>query len=236
MIAAALKEEGISAIVCVATEYGESLVDAGGAIEVRTGRLNKREMEKLIRTEAPRLVMDATHPYAVNASRSIMEACHDAGVKYCRVVRDSERADDVFLFNDMDSLIDWLQKERGTVFSSLGSKEAGALTALAGFEDRLWLRILPSEKGLADCISAGFPPAHIICMQGPFSKELNEAMFKAAGADILITKESGRAGGFIEKLEAARAVGMKIAVLARPEDFSGMTVWECIRLIKEGDL
>jgi precorrin-6x reductase len=53
-------------------------------------------------------------------------------------------------------------------------------------------------------------------MQGPFSETLNRAMFEAADARILVTKDSGREGGFPEKVRAAKALGMKVAVLERP--------------------
>ena len=79
-------------------------------------------------------------------------------------------------------LYGWLLYENG--------KYTEALTALPDFAQRVWLRILPSQKGLAQCLAAGFPPKHIICMQGPFSRELNEAMFRSTGAEILLTKES----------------------------------------------
>ena len=101
---------------------------------------------------------------------------------------------------------------------------------------RIWLRILPTEQSLKDCLAAGFPPAHIICMQGPFTQELNAAMFRATKADILLTKESGAAGGFPEKLAAARACGMTAAVLARPRDRAGLTLAQWLRRIEEGTL
>ena len=43
-------------------------------------------------------------------------------------------------------------------------------------------------------------------MQGPFSCEMNAATIRQTGAKYLVTKESGAAGGFLEKLEAAAPV------------------------------
>ena len=40
-------------------------------------------------------------------------------------------------------------------------------------------------------------------MQGPFSKELNLAMLRAVDARYFVTKESGKSGGFLEKVQAA---------------------------------
>ena len=101
------------------------------------------------------------------------------------------------------------------------TKEAAALSEVTGAFERIWLRILPSLEGLRMCLDAGFPAKHIICMQGPFSEELNEAMFRACGAQILLTKDTGSAGGFPEKLAAAKKCGMKVFVIKRPEDSEG---------------
>ena len=60
--------------------------------------------------------------------------------------------------------------------------------------------------------------AHLIAMQGPFSKELNIAMLKDTDADYFVTKESGKAGGFEEKLEAAKETGVTLVVIGRPAE------------------
>ena len=236
LLSEALKKKGIPAMVCVATEYGESLLEPGGSLQVHAERLDENAMAALMERERPRLVLDATHPYADDVRCSIQNACAATGREYRRVRRESQMEADCLSFPDMAALIDWLSGQEGVIFSSLGSKEARALAAVPGSEGRVWLRILPSQKGLADCLCAGFPARHIICMQGPFSRELNEAMFRTTGASILITKESGRAGGFAEKLAAARNCGMTVAVLARPQDAEGDTAAEWLRRIEEGTI
>lgn len=235
-LAAGLKEQRIHTLVCVATEYGEALLDADGSIAVHTGRLDESAMTALIREHGPRLVLDATHPYADAVSRNIRAACERATTAYLRVKRESAKEDGFLSFPSMNALISWLNTTNGVIFSGLGAKEARALTAVAGFERRVWLRILPFIEGFNTCIEAGFPAKHIICMQGPFSEELNAAMFRAAGAEILITKESGTAGGFLEKLAAARACGMRVAVLKRPNEEAGLTLEEVKRRIEGGEL
>lgn len=237
-LAEALRAKEISALVCVATQYGESLLPAGGSLRVHAGRLDLAAMTALLRAESPRLVLDATHPYAAAVSDSAARACEAAGVPYRRVLRGESGGDggDCVPLADTEEMIAWLASHEGVVFSSLGSKAAKDLCRVPGFEKRIWLRILPTEQSLRDCLEAGFPPAHIICMQGPFSRELNAAMFRAAGAEILLTKESGAAGGFPEKLAAARDCGMTAAVLARPRERAGLTAAQWLRRIEEGTL
>ena len=214
------KELGISTVACVATEYGGSLVEAGGSLRVSTGRLDKEAIKALLKAESPRLVLDATHPYADHISRTLTAVCSECGVKLGRVLREAESHEDCLEFPDVEAMAKYLVGVEGTVFSSLGTKEAAALSKVKGASERIWIRVLPSIDGLKMCLDAGFPAKHIICMQGPFSEQLNEAMFTAAGADILLTKDTGIAGGFPEKLSAAKALGMKVLVIKRPEDTS----------------
>ena len=48
-----------------------------------------------------------------------------------------------------------------------------------------------------------------------------------------MTKESGRAGGFIEKLEAAREAGASVVLIGRPPEQEGISVEEGVLLLKE---
>lgn len=235
-LAALLRAKNIATLVCVATEYGESLLDAGGSTAVHTGRLDEAAMEALIRMEAPRCVIDATHPYAADAGKNIRAACQKNGAQYVRVLRESATDVGCMTFPDMEALTGWLNGTSGTVFSALGTKEAADLTRVKDYRERVWLRILPSPEGLSTCLAAGFPASHIICMQGPFSKDLNAAMFKAVGASVLLTKDSGAEGGFPEKLAAARECGITAAVLVRPCRENGLTLKEIKRRIEENTL
>jgi precorrin-6Y C5,15-methyltransferase (decarboxylating) len=56
-------------------------------------------------------------------------------------------------------------------------------------------------------------------------------MFKDANARILVTKNSGRLGGFLQKFQAAQSLGMITAVLAKPEEAGGITLEEACRRI-----
>ena len=55
-------------------------------------------------------------------------------------------------------------------------------------------------------------------MQGPFSTELNTAMFRQYHSRYVITKDSGKPGGFAEKQEAARMAGARLIVVGRPAE------------------
>jgi len=231
-----LGQKGIEALICVATEYGAGLLPSYDTVRVHTGRLDREEMIRLLEAEKPRLVIDATHPFAAGARENIKTACEEAGIKRLGLSRESLDSSGCVTFSQIEKLISWANDRPGIIFSALGAKEAGLLTGIDGYKERVWLRILPDAAGISACLAAGFPARHIICMQGPFSKELNAAMFRAADADILLTKESGRAGGYLEKLEAARECGMTAAVLMRPCQEDGMTLAALAKLIEEDAL
>ena len=53
----------------------------------------------------------------------------------------------------------------------------------------------------------GLLGTQIICMQGPFSAELNAAMLKQVDAKYLVTKDTGVTGGFPERIQGAKIAG-----------------------------
>jgi precorrin-6Y C5,15-methyltransferase (decarboxylating)/precorrin-6A/cobalt-precorrin-6A reductase len=204
----------IRALYCVATETGFlSLL----GIMTLVGRLDSGKIEALLLRETPVLVIDATHPYAVEVKENIKTACDKTSTRRISVTREMGDTSGCQKFSGPDELIPWIAQREGIVFVTTGVKEAPLFTHIDGFAERIYFRMLPHVEGLKTCLELGYKPAHLILMWGPFSRDLNRAMFSAAGASILVTKESGAPGGFAEKIGAARDLGMQIALLSRPE-------------------
>lgn len=67
-IAEFLDRKGIPAHICVATEYGEQLLQGGQNLEISHERLSAEEMELLIKEKKCEMVIDATHPYAAEVT------------------------------------------------------------------------------------------------------------------------------------------------------------------------
>lgn len=232
-LALLLQKKQYETLVCVASDYGESLLKPGPCLCVHAQPLNEDAMCRLLQETRPRLVLDATHPYADGVSKSIRTACQKTNLSYLRVLRQTATPADCLLFDDLPALIAFLNESEKVIFSTLGAKEAVALSAVHHAADRVWIRVLPRCESLEACANAGFPPSHIICMQGPFSTDLNRALFAETNAQILVTKETGAAGGFPEKVSAARELGMEVAVLRRPPETAGVTMAELTRRIEE---
>jgi len=76
-------------------------------------------------------------------------------------------------------------------------------------------RVLPTADSIAAAAAAGLAPADIVALQGPTSAELDAALLTHLKATVIVTKESGPAGGVPDKLAAARQVGATAVVVAR---------------------
>ena len=234
LLAGYLSDKSIKTLVCTATEYGGELVNiTSSSITITTGRKDESEIRALLKIHRPRLVIDATHPYASDVTKNLRSACEAEKSEYLRVLRERRSVDGCTEAADMDELISLLNAGSGVIFSALGAKEAAALTKVKDYNSRVFLRILPQPAALETCLELGYAPSNIICMQGPFSQEINRAMFQAAKAEILVTKESGAAGGFEEKLRAASDLNMETIVLRRPTEAEGLSLSEAYGKIGE---
>jgi len=233
MLANFLSEMKVPSFISVATDYGSNVLACQPPAFVHVGRMDLEEIYQLLQKERPKLVLDATHPYAEIVSDNIQTACSRSDVSYVRAKRESTQMDGCIEFNTMEELINWLQGTDGKIFSTMGAKEARALCAVKNFRERVYLRLLPSPEGIMECIDLGYPAAHLCCMQGPFSEAFNRAQFQEVNANILVTKESGQHGGFVEKVSAAKKCGMLVAVLKRPVQENGLSYKEIEELIRE---
>ncbi|MDO4270837.1 MAG: precorrin-6A reductase [Eubacteriales bacterium] len=219
-----LSERGAKAEVFVATAYGGQVLEPMEGITVRTGRLDADEMARAIGENA--LVVDATHPYAAEVTKNLRAACERAGAAYLRLIRPPGGTAGVETVPDTAAAAAWLNAHPGRALLTTGSKELEAFTAVQNYKERLFPRVLPTAAVLQRCEALGFPGARVIAMQGPFSHEMNAALLRQTGADILVTKDGGEAGGFAEKLSAARETGARVLVIARPAEERGKTLAE----------
>ena len=186
----ALATLGAAVTVCVATELGAEEQGCADGITVRTGRLDAEGMTALLRGAA--LCVDATHPYAAEATRNIRAAAAAAGVEYHRLLRPASPlpAGSVVLA-DAARAAAYLADRPGRVLLATGAKELPAFAALD--PARLYPRVLPTLTGIAACETAGVPHRNILAMQGPFTKELNAALLHQFHIDYMVTKDGGAA-------------------------------------------
>lgn len=228
IISEALSSQKIEHIVCVATEYGKEVMDSNEFAHIRTGRMNQGEMEELIKGHQG-VVYDATHPYAVEVTDNIRQACENSNVQYIRVVREKTTDDcRVKYCQDMETMSKELDNTHGNILMTTGSKEIHKLKL--SDMSRVYVRVIPSVDSINACTQAGIPVKNIIAMQGPFSKKMNMALIEEYHINYLVTKESGTTGGYEDKLAAASECGIDTYVLGRTSE-EGMSVNEVLKML-----
>ncbi len=220
-------------ILCVATEYGREVL--GGALldspwlDIHVGRLDTDQFTALLARKRPGLVIDATHPYADQVTRNLKEACEQIGTERIRCLRPGERdQEQVLRFSDSRSAAAYLAGMEGSILVTTGSKELAAFAGIPDFGNRVYARVLPTMDSLEICLKLGLKGRHIIAMQGPFTRDTNVSQLREFGCGYLVTKDTGNAGGYQEKIGAAREAGAVALVIDRPEEEPGLTVEQVI--------
>lgn len=212
-------------------------VQASSVIKVLRGRMDRYQMEEFIRNQGIHLVIDATHPHARLVSEEIQEACGRTGVRLERCLRaegEQNKARDWVEVDSIQEAVSFLSSVSGVIFATTGSKELEALCQIPDYQKRVYARVLPTSNVLKKCEKLGITGSHLIAMQGPFSTEMNTLFLRQTKAEWLLTKDSGRAGGFQEKVEAARENGIRVVVIRRPEE-DGISLEEAMEVLKKAD-
>ena len=245
-----LAAEGAEVIVSVASEVGAEEQGRAEGIRIEEGLKDEDQIRQMIR--GADLVVDATHPYAVLVTENIRRAVQAEGIELLRLSRgrteligtDAEKSRNPIAADAEKSHIRIAADAEeaagialeaagpeGNILLTTGSKDLALYGRLIPSE-RIFARVLPVIGSIEACEKAGIPHRNIIAIQGPFSEELNRAVLRDYEIAVMITKESGRAGGFLEKIRACEDCGVPAVVIARPED-EGLSFEEVLRICRE---
>ena len=220
---------GIAHTLCVATEYGEIVLKEHPLVKVHKGRMNQEEIEVYIKAGNFGAVVDATHPYAEVVTQNIKNAMQDMDIPYLRLKRESNVTssyEKIHYFKDSVSCAKALEKTDGNILLTTGSKELSVFAKFIDRKERLYVRVLPGIESLQLCMDCGIVGKQILALQGPFTTQMNEAMFRQYQIKCLVTKESGNAGGYQEKLDAAQNLGIPVFTIGCPAEQEGYTFEE----------
>ncbi|MBC8121180.1 MAG: cobalt-precorrin-6A reductase [Gemmatimonadaceae bacterium] len=185
------------------------------AARVLVSRLTRETLPDLLRCERVRVVLDCSHPFAVEISRLAIDVCRELTIPYVRFERAACTHTENVLLPDIDALMarEWLMGER--VLLATGSKD------LWRWRDQhhrraVFARVLPSVQSIAAASQAGFTQDRIIALRPPFSLELERALWQHWQIETVVTRASGSAGGEEIKSLLARELGVRLIVLERP--------------------
>lgn len=220
-------------VACTVTDYGASLLPHGSHVTALQGPLSDDAKRRLMEGHDFVCIVDATHPFARHISQSVVQLAASYGKEVVRVVRESSEEGAWTRMSDAAAAARYLATTTGNVLLTTGAKDIDVYTdALPDFAQRLYVRILPLEASLERALELGIAPSHIIAMQGPFSTELNQALVREFAIEHLVTKESGTAGGFDEKVRAAQACGIELVAIERPQE-EGLPIEAVQTLLEE---
>lgn len=220
----------VQVVACCATEYGAQLVSGLPGVEPLAGPLSDAAKEELLAKRGFACIVDATHPYATHVSESLARLARAHGIPLLRLVREDARPGDFTLVDDMAQAAALVAGLQGNILLTTGTRDLGIFVrAVDGFAERLYVRVLPVPESVEAARALGIPASRIVAMQGPFSQAMNEALLRELGISVLVTKASGAAGGFSQKVEAARACGVRAVVVGRPVLEEGLSLQQVKR-------
>lgn len=223
-----LLTKNVKLTVCTATEYGKELLPEHPNLTVYAERMDQEQMEAFFSTLEPDAILDATHPYATIVTQNIQSAVQNTNFSYYRIIRPDQNIEDeknLVFVNTIDDAVHYLSKTTGNILSTIGSKELAKLCSIPDYQDRVYARILSNPDMVKKSYEEGFKGQHLICMQGPFSLEMNIAMIHQFNISYVLTKNTGDAGGFLDKVHSAQKTGCTLIIIGRAvKDEKGYTL------------
>lgn len=212
-----LNQNNKNYIVSVTTQYGMELTK-NKTDNVVVGKMTYENMCDFIKENKITTIIDATHPYAIEVSKNAIQSSQTMKIKYKRFERKSLIEDidykNLFLVDDLDGACELANKIGKNIFLATGSNTLKQYAK--NLKDKnIIARVLPTSDVLKICEDAGLNADNIIGIKGPFSESINEEMYKHYDIDLVITKESGHAGGFMEKINPCKRLNINVIVIKR---------------------
>lgn len=214
-----LVEIGAEVVATVTTPFGKSLLEDQKGVEIHQGKMDAEAMAQFIKGNITCLV-DASHPFAREASINALKASNELKVPYIRFEREATPINDgeIIRVKNFHDAAEVVKDFVGNIFLAIGSNNLHFFVEkITDYKNRLFVRILPDSKMVLNCEEVGLTAENILAIKGPFSTEMNIEMLKYCKASVLVTKESGETGGTGNKLEAAAELGIPVILIGRPE-------------------
>ncbi len=190
------------------------------------GRLDEEGFRHLIRENAITHVLDTSHPYAVEVSKTVKAAAKALNLPYYRYTREKTVTDaaspahaQMIWCDDANEAAAYLNQQTGNIALLTGVNTLKIYAAgIIDFKERVYARVLDTASSRKICEMLWDDDAHYICAKPPFSVEDNLDFLKQADAAYMVTKDSGAAGGMPEKMAAAQETGAQIVIIRRPKE------------------
>lgn len=206
--------------VSTATTYGGEILKEFDIKVLNTKPLNKEEMLNWLNSNKINVLVDASHPYAQEVTKTALECANNIDIKYIRYERQGALeniiGEDILRVRNYDEAIDIIKNLDGNILNTTGGNNVSKFVDL-DFKYRVIHRILPLPKVLTKIVEAGVNIKDVIALQGPISYELEKAFLIQYNVKAILTKDSGIEGGVLEKLKAASECKIKLIVIEKPK-------------------
>ncbi len=180
--------------------------------KVMVGILTPERLTQFLQEQAIDSIVDASHPFATVISRQAIAT----GLPYLRFERPEIPLEPpALVFPNFDQVLQPEYLGGRWVLLTVGVK-ALPLFAPWHSQAKLWARILPTPEAEKRALGAGFAPECLIPTRLPITYEQEYQIWQQLRIDTVITKASGEAGGVAIKQAVAKALGVKLMVIARP--------------------
>jgi precorrin-6A/cobalt-precorrin-6A reductase len=208
-LARALAEIGADAVFSYA---GRTAAPVAQPLPMRIGGFGGVEgLAAFLRAERIGAVIDATHPFAAQMSRHAIEACAATGVPLAALERECWQAgpgDRWTHVPDITGAVAALPEAPSRVFLAIGRQN---LEAFAARPDHMYLLRLVDPPA-----TLPLPHAAVVIDRGPFDLAGDTALLRDHAITHVVAKNAGGAGAEA-KLGAARALGLPVIMIDRPE-------------------
>lgn len=193
------------------TKTGEQDVPLHHGVAVH-GAMDVETMTSFCQEHDIRLLIDAAHPFAAQLHQTVANVAVNMGIPAIRFER---------LYPDRDSSLVWCDDFQDVVnrfseqslLATTGVQTIRLLQPLEAKGVKIWYRILQRESSIALAKRQGAADDQLCFYQ---EGEDDTALFRQLSPEAVIMKESGLSGGFVDKVNAAKQLGIKVYVIKRP--------------------
>ena len=187
------------------TKTGEQDITLHHGIRL-DGALDEEAMRAFCQKHDIRLIVDAAHPFASQLHQTIAQVSETIRIPTIRYERIYPSRDpDIIWINDYNKIPHNIH----SLLATTGVQSIAKLKPLEAEGIRIYYRILNRESSIALALKQGASENQLCYYENPQDIPVD--------AEAILLKESGVTGGFPEKVEAAKARGMKVIALKRPE-------------------
>ncbi len=157
-------------------------------------------------------LIDATHPFAAQMSRNAVDAAALVDVPLVALTRPgwTRRADDKWIeVPDIPAAVAALDQPARRVMLAVGRMHLNDFAPNP--QHHYLLRLVDPPQ-----FEVPFPDHHVLVSRGPFTEASDRTLMEAHRIDIVVSKNSGGVGAKA-KIDAARALGLPVIMIARPD-------------------